>query len=380
MSFSTLKLTLREIKGSLSRYFSIFAIIALGAGLFVGLRLSRPDFLETYNKYIEQTNFYDFRLVSTLGLTDEDVVKVKEIDGITDAEGVVSIDFYYNGDDGDKLVLTAQSIPDNINLIDIKEGKMPEKPYECLGDSEMYTKDDIGRKVRVSSENNDTAFDALAYDEYTIVGITESVLYININRGSSSLGNGSIEGYLYIPKDGFSTDYYTDIYVTADAEGEAYSDEYKRNAEIYVEPLEKFMEERAVIRYDSIIDDATQQLADAEEQYNSGLQAYEAAKAEYDKGYNEFARQKKDAEAELNKAYEQITAAEALMKDSSVLDEKQAELNAEHDADRQLLAKYRREQEQQRLDQMHWELAWSRNGLSVYKPVEKGGMYYSECS
>lgn len=328
MSFSTLKLTLREIKGSLSRYFSIFAIIALGAGLFVGLRLSRPDFLETYNKYIEQTNFYDFRLVSTLGLTDEDVAKVKEIDGITDAEGVVSIDFYYNGDDGDKLVLTAQSIPDNINLIDIKEGKMPEKPYECLGDSEMYTKDDIGRKVRVSSENNDTALDALAYDEYTIVGITESVLYININRGSSSLGNGSIEGYLYIPKDGFSTDYYTDIYVTADAEGEAYSDEYKRNAEIYVEPLEKFMEERAVIRYDSIIDDATQQLADAEEQYNSGLQAYEAAKAEYDKGYNEFARQKKDAEAELNKAYEQITAAEALMKDSSVLDEKQAELNA----------------------------------------------------
>lgn len=60
--------------------------------------------------------------------------------------------------------------------------------------------------------------------------------------------------------------------------------------------------------------------------------------------------------------------------------EKQVKLNAEHDADRQLLAKYRREQEQQRLDQMHWELAWSRNGLSVYKPVEKGGMYYSECS
>lgn len=328
MNSSTLKLTIREIKGSLSRYISIFAIIALGAGLFVGLRLSRPDFLETYDRYIDETIFFDYRLVSTLGMTVEDVSKVKDIDGVIDAEGIVSVDFYYNSDDGDRFVLTAQSIPEEINLIDIKEGRLPEKPNECLGDSEMYTKDDIGRKIRVSSDNDNRTLDALAYDEYTIVGLTESVLYININRGSSSLGNGSIEGYIYIPKDGFSTDYFTDVYITVDADGYVYSDEYKKNAAAYEEPLDRFMQERAEIRYNSIIDDAMQQLSDAEEKYYSGLEAYEAAKAEYDKGYAEFQNQKKTAEAQLKNARDQIEAAEKLMQDSSVLDEKQAELDA----------------------------------------------------
>lgn len=78
MNRSIIKLTKREIRSSLGRYLAIFAIIALGAGLFVGLRLSRPDFLETYNNYTNKTNFYDFRLVSTLGLTDEDLSEVKK--------------------------------------------------------------------------------------------------------------------------------------------------------------------------------------------------------------------------------------------------------------------------------------------------------------
>lgn len=328
MNRSIIKLTKREIRSSLGRYLAIFAIIALGAGLFVGLRLSRPDFLETYNNYTNKTNFYDFRLVSTLGLTDEDLAEVKKMDGVKLAEGAVGADFLFNTADEDNLIMMAQSIPEKVNQIKLKAGRMPEKANECLADPDMYSKDDIGSTIKLSKDNSEQTFDTFAYDEYTIVGLAYSVLYINMERGSSTLGNGSVKGYIYIPMDGFSTDYYTDIYVCVDSEGYVYSDEYEQSTQKYVDGLEKFMSERAVIRRDAIIDDAMSQLDDAKKQYEDGKTQYDAAKAEYDAGYAEYVQKKSDTEAQLEQARKEIENAERMMGDSSVIDQKQAELDA----------------------------------------------------
>lgn len=328
MNRSIIKLTKREIRSSLGRYLAIFAIIALGAGLFVGLRLSRPDFLETYNNYTHETNFYDFRLVSTLGLTDDDLAEVKKLDGVKLAEGAVGADFLFNTADEDNLIMMAQSIPENVNQIKLKAGRMPEKANECLADPDMYSKDDIGSTIKLSKDNSEQTFDTFAYDEYTIVGLADSVLYINMERGSSTLGNGSVKGYIYIPMDGFSTDYYTDIYVCVDSEGYVYSDEYEQSTKKYVDGLEKFMSERAVIRRDAIIDDAMSQLDDAKKQYEDGKTQYDAAKAEYDAGYAEYVQKKSDTEAQLEKARKEIENAESMMGDTSVIDQKQAELDA----------------------------------------------------
>lgn len=328
MNKSIIKLTKREISSSLGRYLAIFAIIALGAGLFVGLRLSRPDFLETYNNYTHETNFYDFRLVSTLGLTDEDIAEVKKLDGVKLAEGAVGADFLFNTADEDNLIMMAQSIPEKVNLIDLKSGRMPEKANECLADPNMYSEKDIGSTIKLSKDNSEQTFDTFAYDEYTIVGLTDSVLYINMERGSSTLGNGSVKGYIYIPADGFSTDYYTDIYVCVESEGYVYSDEYEQSTQKYVDGLEKFMSERAVIRRDAIIDDAMSQLDDAKKQYEDGKAQYDAAKADYDAGYAEYVQKKSDTEAQLEKARKEIEHAERMMGDSSVIDQKQAELDA----------------------------------------------------
>lgn len=328
MNKSIIKLTKREISSSLGRYLAIFAIIALGAGLFVGLRLSRPDFLETYNNYTHETNFYDFRLVSTLGLTDDDLAEVKKLDGVKLAEGAVGADFLFNTADEDNLIMMAQSIPENVNQIKLKAGRMPEKANECLADPDMYSKDDIGSTIKLSKDNSEQTFDTFAYDEYTIVGLADSVLYINMERGSSTLGNGSVKGYIYIPADGFSTDYYTDIYVCVETEGYVYSDEYEQSTKKYVDGLEKFMSERAVIRRDAIIDDAMSQLDDAKKQYEDGKTQYDAAKAEYDAGYAEYVQKKSDTEAQLEKARKEIENAESMMGNSSVIDQKQAELDA----------------------------------------------------
>lgn len=328
MNKSIIKLTKREISSSLGRYLAIFAIIALGAGLFVGLRLSRPDFLETYNNYTHETNFYDFRLVSTLGLTDDDLAEVKKLDGVKLAEGAVGADFLFNTADEDNLIMMAQSIPENVNQIKLKAGRMPEKANECLADPDMYSKDDIGSTIKLSKDNSEQTFDTFAYDEYTIVGLADSVLYINMERGSSTLGNGSVKGYIYIPMDGFSTDYYTDIYVCVDSEGYVYSDEYEQSTKKYVDGLEKFMSERAVIRRDAIIDDAMSQLDDAKKQYEDGKAQYDAAKAKYDAGYAEYVQKKSDTEAQLEQARKEIENAESMMGNSSVIDQKQAELDA----------------------------------------------------
>lgn len=328
MNKSIIKLTKREISSSLGRYLAIFAIIALGAGLFVGLRLSRPDFLETYNNYTNKTNFYDFRLVSTLGLTDEDIAEVKKLDGVKLAEGAVGADFLFNTADEDNLIMMAQSIPEKVNLIDLKSGRMPEKANECLADPNMYSEKDIGSTIKLSKDNSEQTFDTFAYDEYTIVGLADSVLYINMERGSSTLGNGSVKGYIYIPADGFSTDYYTDIYVCVESEGYVYSDEYEQSTQKYVDGLEKFMSERAVIRRDAIIDDAMSQLDDAKKQYEDGKAQYDAAKADYDAGYAEYTKKKSDTEAQLEKARKEIENAESMMGNSSVIDQKQAELDA----------------------------------------------------
>lgn len=328
MNKQTAKLTIREIKGSFGRYMAIFAIIALGAGLFVGLRMSKPDFIETYDRYLHETNFYNFRLVSTLGLTQDDVDEVLKLNGVKDAEGVVSADFLYNQGDDKSIVIAAQEIPEKINLIDLKAGRMPQKGNECLADPEMYTQDDIGKTVKLSKQNSEQTMDTFAYDEYTIVGLTDSALYINLERGSSTLGSGSVEGYIYLPSDGFSVDYFTDIYVTVDAEGYVYSDEYKDNAKTYVKPLEQFMEERAVIRYNSIIDEAKAKLADAKARYQSGLNKYEPARAEYENGVKQLKTEKANVEAKLAKAKKQLDDAEKMLQDPSILDEKQAELNA----------------------------------------------------
>ncbi|MGN1018207.1 MAG: ABC transporter permease, partial [Oscillospiraceae bacterium] len=328
MNKQTAKLTIREIKGSFGRYMAIFAIIALGAGLFVGLRMSKPDFIETYDRYLHETNFYNFRLVSTLGLTQDDVDEVLKLDGVKDAEGVVSADFLYNQSDNKSIVIAAQEIPERINLIELKAGRMPEKGNECLADPEMYTEDDIGKTIKLSKQNSEQTMDTFAYDEYTIVGLTETVLYINLERGSSTLGSGSVEGYIYLPSDGFSVDYFTDIYVTVDAEGYVYSDEYKDNAETYVKPLEQFMKDRAVIRYGSIIDEANAKLADARAQYQAGLNEYEPARAEYENGVKQLKTEKTNAEAKLAEAKKQLDEAEKMLQDPSILDEKQAELDA----------------------------------------------------
>lgn len=257
------KSVLRTIRASLGRFLAILAIIALGVGFFAGLRVTEPSILKTADEYVNELNLYDFRLISTLGFTEEDVTAFSELEGIEAARGSVSADFIYVQEDGSEAVRHAHMLTEDINGLALTCGRLPERADECVLDAKYADETRLGTKIVLSDNNSQETLDTFAYDEYTIVGLCDAVTYLNFERGSTSLGNGSVSSYVYLLPEGFSTEYYTEIFLTIPAAGEIYSDEYEDAVEALREPVETLLEERADLRYRELRDDAQKELDDA---------------------------------------------------------------------------------------------------------------------
>ena len=134
-------------------------------------------------------------------------------------------------------MLKAYSLTSGINDLCLQAGRLPEKADECVVDAWSFEESDIGKTVRLSENNSADTIDAFAYREYTIVGVANSPIYINYERGGTSLGNGTVSAFVYLPEDGFTLDYFTEIDVTFTDSGRIYSDEYKAAADAMEEPL-----------------------------------------------------------------------------------------------------------------------------------------------
>ena len=85
MKRALLKDSLKEIKKSFKRFLSILLMSLLGVGFFCGLRAASPDMKATIDKYYDDANFHDIQILSTLGLTDDDVTSLENVDGIEKA-------------------------------------------------------------------------------------------------------------------------------------------------------------------------------------------------------------------------------------------------------------------------------------------------------
>lgn len=259
------KSTLREIKDSFGRWFAIFAIIALGVGFFCGLKVCKSAFLETGNTYLDEHNFFDYQLISTLGLESEDVENMSKLSEVEYAEGSFSADVLVTeeGSDSGETVAKFLTVSDRINTPSLKAGRLPEAGNECLADPQIFTEDDIGKTINISSSNSSDTMDMLAYDTYTITGIADSPLYLNFERGSSSIGNGSISCFIMIPKEGFDSEIFTEIYVKLNGSAFIFSEEYEAISDMAEAPLTEALEKASERRYRSIVEDAEKQTDDA---------------------------------------------------------------------------------------------------------------------
>ena len=283
-----LKSTLRTIKKSLGRYFAILAIIALGVGFFAGLRVTEATMLKTADGYIGEKNLYDFRLISTLGLTEDDVEEFAGLDGIDVARGSVSADLIVKQKDGSDAVLHAHTLLDGINGLEVLHGRLPENDNECVLDSRYRGEDAIGTKIILSDNNSEETFDTFTYDEYTVVGIVDASEYINFQRGTTALSGGTVAGYTYLLEGGFDTDYYTEIFLSIPTDAEMYSEEYETAVDNVRASVEALLTERADIRFYSIYNDAKAELDDAQATLDEKKQELADAKTELDKSRAEL--------------------------------------------------------------------------------------------
>lgn len=81
-----------EIRKSMGRFLSIFFIVAIGCAFFAGIRSSEPDMRYSGDAYFDRKNLMDLQVISTMGLTDEDVEAIEKLDGIEKAEAGYSVD------------------------------------------------------------------------------------------------------------------------------------------------------------------------------------------------------------------------------------------------------------------------------------------------
>ena len=290
----------REIKIHPGRYLAILAIVALGVGFYAGLFVIEDAMLNTTNNYLTEYNLYDFSVSSSLGLYESDVKQLSRIKGIKRAEGVISADALCRTSAGSEQVLHFMSIPKHVAVPEVTRGRMPKAADECLVDSNRYTEADIGKKIKLKEADEST----FAYAEYTIVGIGRSVEFINYQRGSTSLGGGSVSSFCYIPREGFSAEYFTAIHLKADTDAFIYSDAYDQTVKALKETVSAKLDTLAKERGITLIEQAHNEIA-------KGVAAYEQSKAELADARIEAEKQFALGEAQIADGRAQLLSAKA---------------------------------------------------------------------
>ena len=244
--------TFREIKNTFGRFAAIMAIIALGVGFFSGLKMTKPDMVNTVSNFLDEENFYDLHLLSTLGYTDDDVDAFAGEKDVLYAEGGYSLDVLYKNEGENDRVLKTISVPENVNKLRLVDGQYPSKDDECVIDAKMGDVK-IGDTIEVSDENTDSTKAMMKTKTFTVVGTVNSPLYINFERGTTTLGNGRIAGFVYISPDAVESDYYTDVYVAFDQKFDLYADEYDDFIDDKKDEWDSICEERVLDRYKDIL-------------------------------------------------------------------------------------------------------------------------------
>ena len=307
------KNNLRELRHSLGRWLAILAIIALGVGFFGGLKAAKPAMLKTGQTYLDKTSFYDYRLLTTLGLTQEDEDYFRTLEGIEDAEGGVTADAIAELN-GTERTLKLLSLPERISVPEVAAGRLPQNADECLLDAHRFSEDVLGETLEVTKTSVDGC---LAVEKFTVVGLCTSPLYLNVERGTTALGGGSIDAFVYVPKDAFAVDYFTEIDLrAANVDRTIYSDAYSDGIDALRSSLTAALKERAQLRYESVIDDAYDALNDAQKQYDAGVSEYESQRADAERELAEAKRQLDSARFEIESNRKKLEDAETTLSES----------------------------------------------------------------
>ena len=309
-----------EIRRSRGRFLSILCIVMLGVGFFAGIKSTCPDMKQTAQQYFEDQSLMDMHLKSTMGFTEGDIQSLREEPETERVEPGYSADVFVALDGPDSLLarawswrLGAEQEADALNLPILQEGRWPQAPDECLVEKGMRTggRFALGDTVRLFWEDGDIG-EALNRREFTVVGVVQSPLYINFERGSSTLGNGSVSSFLYLPEQSFAYEVYTDVFLTyQDARGlPFYEEDYPDLIEEKTDRLKELAAQREQTRYDEIYNEAKAAVDDAQAELDRGQGEYDENKADFDRQIAEGRQELEDARREIDEGAGQLDRTE----------------------------------------------------------------------
>ena len=312
----------REVGHTKSRFFSIMILVALSVAFLSGLKATAPDMKHTGDDYLDSLHLADFQVLSTLGLTDEDIDALKEQENIENAEGEYVLDAFAAAGGSETVVKILSLSEQGISDVLLREGRMPARADECVVEEGMLSLLDIAIGDTITLTPGSKMEDALADDTYTVVGTVRSPVYISVERGTSTIGSGTARAYLYLPRDAFALDYYTAAYVRVSgaAEMTAFYDDYDDYIDDVIDSLEDFADARAQLRHDELVEEATEKLDDAQKELDE-------AKAEADEKLGDAEKELKDARKKLDDGWRDYQDGQQELADSRVkLDDAKAEL------------------------------------------------------
>jgi putative ABC transport system permease protein len=357
----------REIQHTRSRFFSIMILVALSVAFLSGLKATAPDMKKTGDDYLDSLHLADIQVLSTLGLTDDDITSLRAQDKVEDAEGEYVIDAFASSDSLDAVVKVLSLTGRGINEVLLRGGRMPERADECVVEENMLSLMNIEIGDRITLTPGDDLSDALAQDTYTVVGTVRSPVYLAVERGTSTLGSGTVKAYLYLPREAFTLDYYTAAYVrvSSAAEMTAFYSDYDDYIDAVIDELEPFGDARSQLRHDDLVDEATEKLDDAQKELDD-------AKAEADEKLGDAQKELSDARRKLDDGWKNYYDGQQELKDARVeLDDAKIELD---DGEMQYLNGM--EEYEDALDEYEKGRAEYEDGLAQYedgvKELESG--------
>ncbi len=295
-----------EIRKSPGRFFSILFIVALGVAFFSGIRASEPDMRITGDSYFDAAELMDIKVLSTYGVTKEDVEAFGELPGVEKAEGAYSADFIYNLKE-EQHVLHVMGIQKEMNRLTVTEGRLPESVGECLADDESGYK--VGDAIRLESGTKDAVSETLNTDTLNVVGLGNSPCYLSYGRGSTTIGTGSVDAFLAVPEETFDMDVYSEVYMQVNGAKEllSFTDEYEDTVEDAMDAAELLADERGVIRKKEVIGEANEKLEEAEDELAEGKAKAKKELAEAKKEIDDAKEKLADAKKEIEDGRKKIS-------------------------------------------------------------------------
>ena len=317
---------IRTIKGSLARFLAIVGIVALGCGFFAGLKMASPDMQEAAHTFYKNQHLYDLRIISTLGLSEKDVHALASVEGVEAVMPSRTVDVMATLTSSQSSARVSSFRPGELNQPVVVEGRLPQGPYECVMSADSKKRADIslGHQIELPDTSNGVH---LKGGSYTVVGFVNAPTYPYVsNFGTTSLGNGIVQQFVYVTEDAFANDDpYTEVYLTVQG-----ATSYKSGSSMYQSTVDKVAERikqmnpsLASLRLQELKDDAQAQVDEARQKLEQSRQ--------------EAADKLGDAQKKLDEAEAQISAQQ----------QKLADGQKQYDAGRQQLVASRSHAEQQ---------------------------------